>query len=215
MNSSPSAWPWALQHITVRSSTPLQGARGQAPWPACRAKPQGDRTHLTQGNGWSLFEEVSEPQAGIRRHTGSATSWCSTPWCCRWWNSWLKSFRCLRLLWSTSHPRQQCYLQRQWWSSLPPRQLCPNRRRQMWSTSHPHQRFFFLCELRSMFHASAPVVEYLSLALAVSSSSVPVVGDFSSAPAVPVESSMPCVKHDIDVEEEYTYRGVVFFLWVL
>ena len=56
MNSSPSAWPWALQHITVRSSTPLQGVRGQAPGPervrcSSRAKPQGDRTHLTQGSG--------------------------------------------------------------------------------------------------------------------------------------------------------------------
>ena len=33
MNSSPSAWPWALQHITVRSSAPPHRDRRQAPGP--------------------------------------------------------------------------------------------------------------------------------------------------------------------------------------
>ena len=78
------------------------------------------------------LEEVPSRRQGSGGTWGSATSWWSTPWCRRWRNSWWKSFRCL---WSTSHPRQQCFLQRQWWSLSLFHHLF-----QWWSILHPRQR---------------------------------------------------------------------------
>ena len=115
------------------------------------------RTHLTQGSGRSLWRKCPSRRWGSRGTRGSATSWCSTSWCRRRRNSWWKSLtfqflvvgvpfllkvfkvhaqykvlmclRCKRLLWSTSHPRLQCFVRQRQWSSL----------------LHPRQQFFFAC----------------------------------------------------------------------
>ena len=82
-----SAWPWALQHITVRSSAPLHGDRRQAPGPVRvrstrRTTLHGARTHLIRGSG-----QVSCRSLGRR----GVTAPCGTPhgnllhWRCRLW----------------------------------------------------------------------------------------------------------------------------------
>ena len=117
MNSSPSAWPSSLQHITVRSSTPLQGARGQAPGPervrcSSRAKPQGDRTHLSRESGQHRCWRCGR-RGNLSGTRGSSSSWYLTPSCRRWRYSW----------WKSLDPRPQCSrLPRRWWSILHPRQ---------------------------------------------------------------------------------------------
>ena len=187
----------AQQHAAPRSQR--TGTRaGEGEVFVSRKAPRGQNTPHPE-NGLEPLEEVSEPQAGIRRHTASTSSWCSTPWSRRWWNSWLKSLRCLRLLWSTSHPRRQCYLQRQWWSLLHtfqqsfrhlfqwwsllhPRQRCPNRQRQV-GISHPLQPCFkHQRQWLAPLHPRLPCFKH-QLQPAVSESPAPGVEYISLAPA--------------------------------
>ena len=177
MSSRASQWPCPQPPTTAstrwrlaRSPTPYGDRRRT--WPAERwrsascATRRGARSLLHQGRGLHFWLRCGG-RRGSGGTRGSATSWCSTPWC-RWRNSWWKSFRCL---WSTSHPRLPCLgRQRQWWSLL-----------------HTFQQWF---------QAPVPTVEYLAPAPAVSESPAPVVEYISPAsaglfPAPAVESIAP------------------------
>ena len=66
-NSRPSAWPWSLQHITVRSRTAPHGDRRPPGRVRCtrRTTLHGARTHLTQLRGQASLEAFYWEQLAV------------------------------------------------------------------------------------------------------------------------------------------------------
>ena len=116
------------------------------------------------------LEEVSEPQAGIGRHTVVGYELVLNPWCRRWLNSWWK-FRCLRSLWSTSHQRPLC-------PKLP--------------------RVEFIAPVPAVFQAP-PVLEYIAPAPAIVQAPTPGVEYITPVPAV-VQAPTPAVEYTLPPE---------------
>ena len=166
-----------------------------------REAPRGQHTPHPGKRPAPLLEVRLQGQ--LERHTGSGLSWCSTPSCHRWRNSWWKllTFHFKKVLgfvevftaqaqdrvcqcrWSTSHSRQLCSCrQRLWWSTLHPRQRCSF---QWWTLLHPHQHVFQARVPPAEYLAPAPVEKFVPAPVVIPSPA-PVEEHISPAYCAPV-----------------------------